>query len=101
MRIRAKRMRYAAEAVADVVGKPARRLAAAVAEVQGELGDLQDAVVAETWLRRQGTAGPHSRALVAGELVMLERQRQAECRQAWGRQWKAASKKSLRKWLRP
>ncbi|MDQ1356401.1 MAG: hypothetical protein QOG44_774 [Acidimicrobiaceae bacterium] len=100
IRIRAKRMRYAAEAVAGVIGKPARQLAAAVAAVQGVLGDMQDAVVAETWLRREASSGPASRAMVAGELITLERQKQARCRQEWEQQWKAASKKSLRKWLK-
>jgi CHAD domain-containing protein len=100
IRIRAKRMRYAAEAVAGVIGKPARQLAVAVAGVQGVLGDMQDAVVAETWLRRQASSGPASRALVAGELVTLERQKQAACRKDWVRPWKTASKKSLRKWLK-
>ena len=38
VRIRAKRCRYAAEAVAPAVGKPAKRFAAAVAEVQEVLG---------------------------------------------------------------
>lgn len=100
IRIRAKRMRYAAEAVAGVIGKPARQLASAVAEVQGVLGDMQDAVVAETWLRSQAASGPPSRALVAGELVTLERQKQAACRREWVRPWKAASKKRLRRWLK-
>ena len=98
VRIRAKRVRYAAEAVEPVIGKPARRLAAAAAELQGVLGDLQDAVVAEAWLRRQGS-GSAAQALVAGELVTLERQKQAAARAAWPAAWKAASGKSSRSWL--
>jgi CHAD domain-containing protein len=100
IRIRAKRMRYAAEAVAGVIGKPARQLAAAVAELQGVLGDMQDAVVAEEWLRRQAAAGPATLAVVAGQLITYERQKQAACRQDWTAPWKAASKKPLRSWLR-
>src|SRR5581483_4432831 len=42
VRIRAKRCRYAAEAVAPVIGKPATRLAQAVAQVQTVLGDWHD-----------------------------------------------------------
>jgi len=94
-------MRYAAEAVAGVIGKPARQLAVAVAEVQGVLGDMQDAVVAEDWLRRQAGSGPPSVALVAGQLITFERQKQAACRDTWAAPWKAASHKSLRGWLRP
>jgi CHAD domain-containing protein len=99
VRIRAKRLRYAAEAVAGVIGKPARQMAAAVAEVQAVLGDMQDAVVAEGWLRRQAASSSPSQALVAGELITLQRQEQEACRQSWAKPWKRASKKSLRRWL--
>lgn len=100
VRIRSKRLRYASEAVTGVIGKPARQLAAAAAGLQGVLGDMQDAVVAEEWLRRQAGSSPPSQALVAGQLVMLQRQEQAACRTAWSRPWKVASDKSLRNWLK-
>jgi CHAD domain-containing protein len=100
VRIRAKRIRYAAEAAAGVIGKPARRLAAAVAELQGVLGDLQDAVVAEGWLRRVAASASPGQALVAGELVSIQSQQQRECRAAWAAAWKAASAKRLRSWLK-
>jgi CHAD domain-containing protein len=100
VRIRAKRMRYAAEAVAGVAGRPARQLAAAVAAVQGVLGDMQDAVVAETWLRRHASGVTAGQAMVAGQLITLQRQQQAACRAEWVKPWKAASKKALRKWLK-
>jgi CHAD domain-containing protein len=99
VRIRAKRLRYAAEAVAPVLGKPALRLAAAVAEVQSVLGDLQDATVAELWLRSAALRSRGSAGLVAGELIALEQQKAAESRTRWRAAWKAASKKSLRSWL--
>ena len=54
VRIRAKRSRYAAEAVTPALGQPARRFAKAVAGLQEVLGDHQDAVVAATWLRGRG-----------------------------------------------
>ena len=77
VRVLAKRSRYAAEAVAPVMGRPATRFADAVADVQGVLGDLHDAVVAQDWLR--AAAGRHpTRALVAGELLAAERA-EAEC----------------------
>jgi CHAD domain-containing protein len=100
VRIRAKRIRYAAEAAAGVIGKPARRLAAAVAELQGVLGDMQDAVVAEGWLRRAATSMSPLQAVVAGELVTMQRHQQRECRDAWPAAWKAASAKRLRSWLK-
>jgi CHAD domain-containing protein len=99
VRILAKRCRYAAEAAAPVVGKPARRLAEAVAGLQGVLGDLNDAVIAEAWLRAAVTRGPAAQALVAGELVARQRQRAAACRTAWPAAWKRASAKRLRSWL--
>jgi hypothetical protein len=102
VRILAKRVRYAAEAVVGVVGKPARALAVAVAEVQGVLGDMQDAVVAETWLRHQvATNSSTGQAMVAGQLVTVQRQQQAACRHGWKGPWKAASHKRLRAWLKP
>ncbi|MGW7450647.1 CYTH and CHAD domain-containing protein [Streptomyces sp. NPDC054787] len=47
----AKRARYAAEAAAPALGKPAKRLAKAVKKVQSLLGDHQDSVVAREALR--------------------------------------------------
>ncbi|MGH9126505.1 MAG: CHAD domain-containing protein, partial [Acidimicrobiales bacterium] len=99
VRIRAKRLRYAAEAASGVMGKPARQLAVAVAAVQSELGDMQDAVVAEAWLRRHASGASPGQAMVAGQLVTLQRQEQAACRARWAKPWKAASKKKLRRWL--
>lgn len=98
VRIAAKRLRYAAEAVAGVIG-PAGKLASAVADLQADLGDLHDAVVAEEWLRRQAESGPAGQALVAGELVAWQRQEQAACRQRWSKPWKRVAKKARRPWL--
>jgi CHAD domain-containing protein len=98
VRIRAKRCRYAVEAVASVVGKEAKRLASAVAGLQGVLGDHQDAVVAEGWLREAAKAPGVSR-LVAGELIALQRVEAEENRQAWWAAWREAKDPKLRKWL--
>jgi len=99
IRIHAKRCRYAAEAAAPVIGKPASNLAAAVAELQGVLGDFHDAIVAEGWLRQIASRSSAGAALVAGELITFQRQEAAECRAAWMAEWKAASAKKLRAWL--
>jgi CHAD domain-containing protein len=98
VRIHAKRCRYAAEAVAPVAGKPAQRLADAVAGVQTVLGDFHDAVVGEQWLRT-AAPGATDRALVAGELVALERLEAARLRSGWKSAWKVASAKKLRSWM--
>jgi CHAD domain-containing protein len=100
VRIHAKRLRYAAEAAAPVVGRPARRLASAVAEVQGALGDMHDAVVAEEWLRQAARSAPASTALVAGELIALERGEQQVGRETWAKPWKRASARPMRSWLK-
>ena len=100
VRIRAKRLRYAAEAATPVIGKPAQRFASAVAALQGVLGDMNDAVVAEAWLRQSSGTGSASQALVAGELIALERQEQQVGRDSWAAPWKAASQPRLRAWLK-
>ena len=99
IRIRAKRARYAAEAVAPVVGKPARRLAAALAQVQSVLGDLQDGAVAEAWLRTRAAGADGTQALAAGQLIAVQHQEMDMARRRWRAAWKSASKKSLRSWL--
>ena len=100
-RILAKRCRYAAEAVAPAVGKDATKLAAAVAELQGVLGDLHDTVVVEAWLRQAVVRAPTAQALAAGQLIAMERVEAEACRQAWRGVWKQASGRRLRAWLNP
>ena len=98
VRIRAKRARYAAEAAAPVIGRPARAFAKAVADLQTVLGDHQDAVVAEEWLRREG-ARSNTAALVAGQLIAREQREAAATRKQWPSMWKRASAKKLRAWF--
>ena len=98
VRIRAKRVRYAVEAVAPVVGKRAKALASAVAGLQTVLGDHQDATVAEAWLR-EAAGDDDVSALVAGELIALERVEAEACRQAWRAAWRDAKDPKLRTWL--
>jgi CHAD domain-containing protein len=94
-RIRAKRVRYAAEAAAPLFGKRARAFALAAAGLQDVLGEHQDAVVAGAWLREAGT-GAH--AFVAGELAAFEALAARVAREAWPSAWKALSRKRLRFW---
>ena len=99
IRIRAKRARYAAEAVEPVIGKPAETFADAIADLQSVLGDHQDAVVGEAWLRQAAEGARRDVALVAGQLVAAERASAADTRGRWRKVWKAASRKQLRAWL--
>jgi CHAD domain-containing protein len=96
IRILAKRVRYAAEAAEPLVGKIATRFAAAAAALQDVLGDHQDSVTAQGWLREAGR-GP--RAFVAGELTAMEREAAAQDREAWHNVWKKVDRKRLRRWM--
>lgn len=95
-RIRAKRVRYAAEALAPVFGKRAARFADAAAALQDVLGEHQDAVVAGAWLR--GAAAEPAHAFVAGQLAAIEAGAARDARDAWPAAWKALSRKKLRFW---
>ncbi len=96
LRIRTKRIRYAAEAVAPVFGKRADGFAKASAELQEVLGEHQDSVVAAAWLRE--AASGDGDPFVAGQLVAMEARAAAEGRARWTAAWKALSRKRLRFW---
>jgi CHAD domain-containing protein len=86
VRILAKRVRYAAEAVAPAAGKQARKFAEDAAEIQDALGELNDAAVTGAWLTTcaQRLDGPA--AFAAGrmtELIVAEARTQ-------NRRWRAA-----------
>ena len=96
VRIRAKRARYAAEAVSPVFGRRAEAFAEAAADLQDALGEHQDSVVARAWLRDAAASGAD--AFVAGELSAIEAQAAAAVRATWPKAWKALSRKRLRFW---
>jgi CHAD domain-containing protein len=98
IRIKSKRARYAAEAVAPLYGREASRFAKAVADVQSVLGDFQDTTVAEAWLRDAAKALPSTR-LVAGELIGFERDDRTRLRSEFEAVWKKASRRKLHRWL--
>jgi CHAD domain-containing protein len=100
IRIRAKRLRYACEAVAMVVGKSATRLAKDAAALQGVLGDQHDAVVAEDWLRDASVGAKGLSALVAGQLIAGERGAQQLGRDEWGELARRVTNPEHRVWLR-
>jgi CHAD domain-containing protein len=89
VRIRAKRVRYAADAVAPVLGKSARKFADAAAELQTILGEHNDAVVAGSWLRTWAAARRSGdAAFAAGTLAGIERAAARDARERWRRSWK-------------
>jgi CHAD domain-containing protein len=99
VRIRAKRLRYACEAVAQVVGEPATQLARSAADLQGVLGDFHDAVVAEDWLRTASASASPAQSLAAGQLIARQRDDAARSRAGWHDSWTRLSRKKLRAWL--
>jgi CHAD domain-containing protein len=100
IRIRTKRVRYAAEAAAPVAGKPARGLAHAAARLQDVLGDLNDADVAAGWLDAWAArAGAGEGARAAEALARLERDAAAGLRDHWRTAWKELAEPKLRTWM--
>lgn len=97
IRILAKRARYAAEAVAPIVGSDASAFARAAAKLQTVLGEHQDSVTAQAWLRSARISG--RRAFVAGELIAMEHVAAEDARAKWPKVWKALDRKQLHKWM--
>ncbi len=97
IRILAKRARYAAEAVEPVVGSSAAAFARAAAKLQTILGEHQDSVTAQAWLRSIRVSG--RRAFVAGELIAMEHMAAEEARTKWPKVWKSLDRKRLHQWM--
>jgi len=104
VRIKAKQVRYGAEAAAPVVGKDAQRLATAAERLQTELGEHHDAVAAEEWLRARANDNgravyPPGLAFDTGFLAATARRRRERYERRWTRSWKRLSKPELVRWL--
>ena len=101
VRKQAKRTRYAAEAVQPVVGRDARRYAAAVEELQESLGDFQDGVVSRQVLRELGALGHRSgeNGFTFGRLHALEQVRAEAAVERWPQARAAVSRRRLRRWF--
>jgi len=97
IRILAKRARYAAEAIAPVAGDSAAAFGRAAARLQTILGEHQDSVTAQAWLR--GTRISGRRAFVAGELIAMEHVAAEDARKKWPKIWKSLDRKNLRAWM--
>lgn len=98
VRICAKRARYATEAVAPLTQRQLGALAVALGEVQSFLGDYNDTVVAEAWLRAAAERTPPA-GLAAGMLIATERRRRAKLRRRWPAEWRRACAGPLARWL--
>jgi CHAD domain-containing protein len=101
IRIKAKQLRYAAEAAKPVIGKKARKTAKAAEQLQTLLGEHHNAVATESWLRGQVRLGvTPSSAFEAGRMASDLSRLQSELRHRWHRQWKALAKSKRQAWLR-
>jgi CHAD domain-containing protein len=88
VRIDAKRLRYAAELAAPVLGKPAASIASAAAGLQTVLGERQDAAVNIEHLREHTSYGDPVEAYAAGLLVAKEMEAIASAHSDWRKPWK-------------
>ncbi|HEX6548441.1 MAG TPA: CYTH and CHAD domain-containing protein [Candidatus Dormibacteraeota bacterium] len=96
VRIRCKRARYAAEAVAQVIPE-AGELATALDRVQTALGEHHDSATAQAWLREH--AGSGRRAFAAGRMYELEAAAAAAAVKEFREAWQTANRRRLRKWM--
>ncbi|GAC1319481.1 MAG: hypothetical protein NVSMB2_14800 [Chloroflexota bacterium] len=90
-RIRAKRVRYAAEFFATLYGKPARRFIKRLTQVQDILGAIQDGVVSSAWIemavKRQGPEWPPDTLLALGQLLEHEHDRETRQKREFTRSY--------------
>ncbi|HJP74215.1 MAG TPA: CHAD domain-containing protein [Pseudonocardiaceae bacterium] len=91
LRIKGKRLRYAAELALGLCErrqrKPLRRLISSAKDLQEVLGDHHDTVTAETWLRESGTRLPGPAVLVAGRILERELTLRAAYEAEWPQAW--------------
>jgi CHAD domain-containing protein len=98
VRVRAKRARYAAEAIAPSLGRKRRRqqlrFAKRAAGLQDVLGELQDSVVASETIERFASERRHKGPLnlASGRMLERERQRSAQARKTFIRAWRRVVK---------
>ena len=86
VRIKVKRARYAAELVQPIIGRRAERFIDKAKKLQDILGEHQDAVVAEEYLREVTERIPAAQAL-AQQLIKQQRTRRKEALAAFSKKW--------------
>jgi CHAD domain-containing protein len=93
IRIRAKRARYAAEAVQPAFGGRAKPFVRDAVELQDVLGEHHDAIVLESWLRDAAASAGARQAFVAGELAAGERRAADLAAATWREAWRSLARK--------
>ncbi|PRY14456.1 CYTH and CHAD domain-containing protein [Kineococcus rhizosphaerae] len=96
----AKQVRYAAEAVAVVFGKDAKRFARAVTDVQEVLGEHQDSVVTRQRLQDLAASARPDVAFAYGRLFAQEEAHSAATDADFEQTWATMRTKRLHRWLR-
>jgi CHAD domain-containing protein len=101
VRKKAKRLRYAAESMAPVLGKRAEEVAASAKTVQQVLGEFQDTVMSRRVLRDHGarTHVEGHNGFTYGRLHMLEEARAEAAVREFDDAWSQLSLKGLRRRL--
>ena len=101
MRIRAKRLRYAAEFFEVAYGKAAQRLAELLVSLQDMLGDLQDGVVSGQRIHQavhtEAGAWPAETSLALGRVVQRDVQRANQIRKEFARLYRAVRDEGWRR----
>jgi len=102
VRRRVKRLRYGAEAVEPVIGKPARRLARHSRDVQTLLGDHHDLVVLRPVLRELGARAHRARAngFTFGLWYGRTEEEARRMADAFPGRWQRLARRKVTKWLR-
>jgi CHAD domain-containing protein len=101
VRIRAKRLRYAAEFFEVAYGKPAARLAGLLVTLQDRLGDLQDGVVSGERIHQavqtEAAAWPAETSLALGRLVQRDVHHARVIRKEFARLYRAVRDEGWRR----
>ena len=86
VRIKVKRARYAAELAQPMIGRRVERFITKAKKLQDILGEHQDAVVAEEYLRKVTERTPAAQAL-AQQLIKQQRTRRKKALAAFSKKW--------------
>ncbi|HEU4438389.1 MAG TPA: CHAD domain-containing protein [Methylomirabilota bacterium] len=95
IRIKVKRARYAAELAQPLLGRRNERFIERARKVQDILGEHQDAITAERYIRRAIGSGPAARRL-ARQLIGREAERRDAAREAFAEQWPKLKRRGRR-----
>jgi CHAD domain-containing protein len=100
VRIQTKRARYAAELSEWCSGRTARRFIDKIKLIQDQLGDIQDAVIAETHLRQflSRNKGRKRLPFLANQMIQRQRRRRRQAKHAFFSTWKQVKKCGQEAW---